>query len=345
MRGRSIFRRVKLLGMIFLCAILYLVYFKNYTYDTSVISLIYKGGKWREEKLNINIKYNHNLILSDYINGYIYSDDDVLKYWKDYLRDGDSKKIGDWNVKELIYSPKNSYINGKYVYSGFIKEEFINIGNIYYKNFMKSIVIILRDHKFQRKDGINYFETQEYKPIIILAGNVNKNDLLDLSSIDYLLREFDVGTLPSFKLNEKVKMQGLKFDGIDFKKSIESNYKELAWRSVGSYVNYEDIKRVYGEPKHDNYILQKISELENFKSGFIDSVEMNEKMAHIDKNVILTEGIYKTENGSIYSAVIYKLYHNYNSYVVDNVYTIKMYDDGKQEFASDKFGILTYACE
>ena len=315
-----------------------------YTLDTK--ALVYRDGKWSESTLHMDLNYNHKFFAADEFTGSIYLDDvDIMKYWKDYARISSSTKSGAWNVKELVYNVKNTYLDGEYQNSGFSKNYVNTIGKIYYKDFLKSIVITVNDYKLERKDGINYVDASEMKPVIIAAGNVSLDDIKKIKEHDIALDNVDRDAIDDINIKNNIKMPIFKIDlkrwneGKEY--ALEKEFKDFDWKAPSSPVSDEDYDKASDEVDDEEYIKEKIAELENFKSGFITEVKLNKNSAHKGDDMMLTEVSYDIEDGKLYSALLMKRGDSSKGYDVQSVYTIKIDKDGKQEFISDKLGILS----
>lgn len=338
----------KTIKFIIILAIIFFIRFGvlSFPYTRDVKAFVYRDGKWSESTLHMDLNYKHKFFTSDEITGSIYLDDvDIMKYWKDYARISSSAKSGAWNVKELVYNVKNTYLDGEYQNSVFSKNYVNSIGKIYYKDFLKSIVIAVNDYKLERKDGINYVDASEIKPIIIAAGKVSLDDIKKIKENDIVLDNLDRDAIDDIKIKNNIKMPIFKIDlrrwneGKEY--ALEEEYKDFDWKAPSSPVSDEDFNKAFNEVDDEEYIKEKIAELENFKSGFINEVSLNKKSAHKVDDMILTEVSYDIEDGKLYSTLLMKRGDRGSGYTVQSVYTIKIDKDGKQEFISDKLGILS----
>ena len=338
----------KTIILIIILAIIFFIRFGvlSFPYTSDVKALVYRDGKWSESTLHMDLNYRHKFFAADELTGSIYIDDvDIMKYWKDYSRIISSAKSGAWNVKELVYNVKNTYLDGEYQNSSFNKNYTKSIGKIYYKDFLKSIVIVVNDYKLERKDGINYVDTSEMKPIIITAGNVSLDDIKKIKENDIVLDNVDRDAIDDINIENNIKMPIFKIEltrwneGKEY--ALEKEYKDFDWKAPSSFVSNEDFNKTFDEVDDEEYIKEKIAELENFKSGFINEVKVNKKSAHKDGDMILTEVSYDIEDGKLYSVLIMERVDSGKGYGVQSVYTIKIDEDGKQEFISDKLGILS----
>lgn len=338
----------KTIILIIILAIIFFIRFGvlSFPYTSDVKALVYRDGKWSESTLHMDLNYRHKFFAADELTGSIYIDDvDIMKYWKDYSRISSSAKSGAWNVKELVYNVKNTYLDGEYQNSSFNKNYTKSIGKIYYKDFLKSIVIVVNDYKLERKDGINYVDTSEMKPIIITAGNVSLDDIKKIKENDIVLDNVDRDAIDDINIENNIKMPIFKIEltrwneGKEY--ALEKEYKDFDWKAPSSFVSNEDFNETFDEVDDEEYIKEKIAELENFKSGFINEVKVNKKSAHKDGDMILTEVSYDIEDGKLYSVLIMERVDSGKGYGVQSVYTIKIDGDGKQEFISDKLGILS----
>lgn len=338
----------KTITIIIILAIIFFIRFGvlsfPYTLDTK--ALVYRDGKWSESTLHMDLNYKHKFFSSDEITGSIYLDDvDIMKYWKDYARVSSSAKKGTWNVKELVYNVKNTYVDGEYQNSVFSKNYVNTIGKIYYKDFLKSIVITVNDYKLERENGINYVDTSEMKPIIIAAGKVSLDDIKKIKEHDIVLDNVDRDSIDDINIKNNIEMPIFKIEltrwneGKEY--ALEKDYKDFLWKAPSSFVSDEDFNKTFNEVDEEEYIKEKIAELENFKSGFINEVKLNKKAAYKEDDMILTEVTYDIEDGKLYSALLMKRGDSDSGYVVQSVYTIKIDKDGKQEFISDKLGIFS----
>lgn len=315
-----------------------------YTLDTK--AFVYRDDKWSESTLHMDLNYRHKFFAADEFTGSIYIDDvDITKYWKDYSRISSSAKSGTWNVKEIVYNVKNTYLDGEYQNSGFSKNYVNSIGKIYYKDFLKSMVITVNDYKLERKDGINYVDTSEMKPVIIAAGNVSLDEIKKIKENDIVLDNVDRDAIDDISIENNIKMPIFKIELTKWNEgkeyALEKEYKDFDWKAQSSFVSDEDFNKTFGEVDDEEYIKEKIAELENFKSGFITEVKLNKKSAHKEDDMTLTEVTYDIDDGRLYSALLMKRGDSDKGYVVQSVYTIKIGGDGKQEFISDKLGIFS----
>lgn len=338
----------KTIILIIILAIIFFIRFGvlSFPYTSDVKALVYRDGKWSESTLHMDLNYRHKFFAADEFTGSIYIDDvDIMKYWKDYSRISSSAKSGAWNVKELVYNVKNTYLDGEYQNSSFNKNYTKSIGKIYYKDFLKSIVIVVNDYKLERKDGINYVDTSEMEPIIITAGNVSLDDIKKIKENDIVLDNVDRDAIDDISIENNIKMPIFKIEltrwneGKEY--ALEKEYKDFDWKAPSSFVSDEDFNKAFDEVDDEEYIKEKIAELENFKSGFVNEVKLNKKSARKEDDMILTEVTYDIEDGKLYSVLIMKRGDRDKGYVVQSVYTIKIDGDGKQEFISDKLGILS----
>lgn len=338
----------KTIILIIILAIIFFIRFGvlSFPYTSDVKALVYRYGKWSESTMHMDLNYRHKFFAADEFTGSIYIDNvDIMKYWKDYSRISSSAKSGAWNVKELVYNVKNTYLDGEYQNSSFNKNYTKSIGKIYYKDFLKSIVIVVNDYKLERKDGINYVDTSEMKPIIITAGNVSLDDIKKIKENDIVLDNVDRDAIDDINIENNIKMPIFKIEltrwneGKEY--ALEKEYKDFDWKAPSSFVSNEDFNKTFDEVDDEEYIKEKIAELENFKSGFINEVKVNKKSAHKDGDMILTEVSYDIEDGKLYSVLIMERVDSGKGYGVQSVYTIKIDGDGKQEFISDKLGILS----
>lgn len=332
----------------FVLVILILIRFTllSFPYTRDVKALVYRDGKWNESTLHMDLNYKHKFFAADEFTGSIYLDDvNIMKYWKDYSRISSSAKSGAWNVKELVYNVKNTCLDGEYQNSGFSKNYTKSIGKIYYKDFLKSIVITVNDYKLERKDGINYVDTSEMKPLIISAGNVSLDDIKNIKENDIVLDSLGRDAIDDIGIKNNIKMPIFKIELTKSDKgkeySLEKEYKDFLWKAPSSFVSDEDFNKTFDEVDDEEYIKEKIAELENFKSGFITEVKVNKKSAHKEDDMMLTEVSYDIEDGRLYSVLLMNRVDNDNGYAVQSVYTIKIDKDGKQEFISDKLGIFS----
>lgn len=338
----------KTIILIIILAVIFFIRFRilsfPYTLDTK--ALVYRDGKWSESTLHMDLNYRHKFFAADEFTGSIYIDDvDIMKYWKDYSRISSSDKSGVWNVKELVYNVKNSFVDGEYQNSVFSKNYVNSIGKIYYKDFLKSIVIAVNDYKLERKDGINYVDTSEMKPVIITAGKVSLDDIKKIKENDVVLYSLGRDPIDDISIENNIKMPIFKIDfsrwneGKEY--ALEKEYKDFDWKAPSSPVSDEDYDKAFDEVDDEEYIKEKIAELENFKLGFITEVKLSKKSAHKEDDMILTEVTYDIEGGKLYSALLMERGDRDKGYGVQSVYTIKIDKDGKQEFISDKLGILS----
>lgn len=338
----------KTIIIIIILAIIFFIRFRilsfPYTLDTK--ALVYRDGKWSESTLHMDLNYKHKFFAADEFTGSIYLDDvDIMKYWKDYSRISQSAKKDTWNVKELVYNVKNTYLDGEYQNSAFSKNYTRSIGKIYYKDFLKSIVIAVNDYKLERKDGINYVDTSEMKPVIIAAGKVSLDDIKKIKENDIVLDNVDRDAIDDISIENNIKMPIFKIDFTRWNEgkeyALEKEYKDFDWKAPSSPVSDEDYDKAFDEVDDEEYIKEKIAELENFKSGFINEVKVNKNSAHKEDDMTLTEVTYDIEGGKLYSALLIERGDRDKGYGVQSVYTIKIDKDGKQEFISDKLGILS----
>lgn len=338
----------KTIIIIIILAIIFFIRFGvlSFPYTRDVKAFVYRDGKWSESTLHMDLNYNHKFFGADEFTGSIYLDDlDIMKYWKDYSRFSQSAKKDAWNVKELVYNVKNTYLDGEYQNSIFSKNYTKSIGKIYYKDFLKSIVIAVNDYKLERKDGINYVDTSEMNPVIIAAGNVSLDDIKKIKENDIVLDNVDRDAIDDISIENNIKMPIFKIEltrwneGKEY--ALEKEYKDFIWKAPSSPVSDEDYDKAFDEVDDEEYIKEKIAELENFKSGFINEVKLNKKSAHKEDDMILTEVTYDIEDGRLYSVILMKRGDSDSGYVVQSVYTIKIDGEGKQEFISDKLGIFS----
>lgn len=338
----------KTIILIIILAIIFFIRFGilSFPYTSDVKALVYRAGKWSESTLHMDLNYNHKFFGADEFTGSIYVDDvDIMKYWKDYSRFSSSAKSGAWNVKELVYNVKNTYLDGEYQNSVFSKNYTKSIGKIYYKDFLKSIVIAVNDYKLERKDGINYVDTSEMKPIIITAGNVSLDDIKKIKENDIVLDNVDRDAIDDISIKNNIQMPIFKIEltrwneGKEY--ALEKEYKNFDWKAPSSPVSDEDFNKAFNKVNDEEYIKEKIAELENFKSGFITEVKLNKKSAHKEDDMVLTEVTYDIEDGKLYSVLLMNRGDSDKGYGVQSVYTIKIDGDGKQEFISDKLGIFS----
>lgn len=318
----------------------------SFPYTSDVKAFVHKDGKWSESTLHMDLNYKHKFFGADEFTGSIYLDDvDIMKYWKDYSRFSKSAKSGAWNVKELVYNVKNTYLDGEYQNSVFSKNYTKSIGKIYYKDFLKSIVIAVNDYKLERKDGINYVDASEMKPVIIAAGKVSLDDIKKIKENDIVLYSLGRDAIDDISIKNNIQMPIFKIEltrwneGKEY--ALEEEYKDFDWKAPSSFVSDEAFNKTFDEVDDEEYIKEKIAELENFKSGFINEVKLNKKAAHKEDDMILTEVTYDIEDGKLYSALLMNRGDSDKGYGVQSVYTIKIGGDGKQEFISDKLGILS----
>ncbi len=338
----------KTIIIIIILAVIFFIRFGvlSFPYTRDVKALVYRDGKWSESTLRMDLTYNHKFFTSDEFTGSIYLDDvDIMKYWKDYSRVSSSTKSGAWNVKELVYNVKNSFVDGEYQNSVFSKNYVNTIGKIYYKDFLKSIVITVNDYTLERKDGINYVDTSEMKPVIIAAGNVSLDDIKKIKEHDIVLDNVDRDAIDDISIKNNIQMPIFKIDLTNWNEgkeyALEEEYKDFLWKAPSSFVSDEDFNKAFDEVDDEEYIKEKIAELENFKSGFITEVKVNKKSAHKEDDMILTEVTYDIEDGRLYSVLLMNRGDSDKGYGVQSVYTIKIDGDGKQEFISDKLGIFS----
>ena len=338
----------KTITIIIILAIIFFIRFGvlsfPYTLDTK--ALVYRDGKWSESTLHMDLNYKHKFFAADEITGSIYLDDvDIMKYWKDYARVSSSAKNGAWNVKQLVYNVKNTYVDDEYQNSVFSKNYVNTLGKIYYKDFLRSIVITVNDYKLERKNGINYVDTSEMKPVIIAAGNVSLDDIKKIKENDIVLDNVDRDSIDDIKIKNNIQIPIFKIDFTRWNKgkeyALEEEYKDFDWKAPSSFVSDEALNKAFDEVDDKEYIKEKIAELENFKSGFINEVSLNKKSAHKEDDMILTEVSYDISDGRLYSVLLMKKDDSGIGYIVQSVYTIKIDKDGKQEFISDKLGIFS----
>lgn len=338
----------KTITIIIILAIIFFIRFGvlsfPYTLDTK--ALVYRDGKWSESTLHMDLNYKHKFFAADEFTGSIYIDDlDIMKYWKDYSRISSSAKKDAWNVKELVYNVKNSFVDGEYQNSVFSKNYVNTIGKIYYKDFLKSIVITVNDYKLERNSGINYVDTSDMKPVIIAAGNVSLDDIKKIKEHDIVLDNVDRDAIDDISIDNNIKMPIFKIDFTRWNEgkeyALEKEYKDFDWKAPSSFVSDEAFNKAFDEVDDEEYIKEKIAELENFKSGFIDKVSLNKKAAYKEDDMILTEAYYDIEDGRLYSVLLMKSGDSGKGYEVQSVCTIKIDGDGKQEFISDKLGIFS----
>ena len=334
--------------IIIILAIIFFIRFGvlSFPYTSDVKALVYRDGKWSESTLHMDLNYNHKFFAADEFTGSIYLDDvDIMKYWKDYARVSSSAKSGAWNVKELVYNVKNSVVDGEYQNSGFSKNYVNTIGKIYYKDFLKSIVIAVNDYKLERKDGINYVDASEMKPVIIAAGNVSLDDIKKIKENDIVLYSLGRDAIDDISIKNNIQMPIFKIElkrwneGKEY--ALEKDYKDFDWKAPSSFVSDEDFNKAFNKVNDEEYIKEKIAELENFKSGFINEVKVNKKSAHKEDDMTLTELTYDVDDGKLYSVLLMQRGDSGKGYDVQSVYTIKIDGDGKQEFISGKLGILS----
>lgn len=316
----------------------------KFPYTCEVKAYIYRDRKWSESNLYMNLNYKHRIYAPDEFTGNIYLDDiDIMKYWKDYTMRSISSKSGEWNVKLLVYNIKNSVVDGEYQNSTFSKNYPRIIGTIYYKDFLKSIVITVNDYTLERKNGINYVDKSEMKPVIIIVGNVNLDDIKQIKKNDIILDNLNIYEIDDISIKDKINLPifDIEFNKFDDGKeyAIEKEYKDFVWRGPSSYISDEDLRKTFDETYDKEYIKDKIAELENFKSGFINEVKVNKKSSHKEEDILLTEVSYDVSDGKLYSILLMKEGHS--GYVVESVYTIKVEKDGSQKFISNKLGILS----
>lgn len=338
----------KTIIIIIILAIIFFIRFGvlSFPYTRDVKALVYRDGKWSESTLHMDLNYKHKFFAADEITGSVYLDDvGIMKYWKDYARVSLSAKSGAWNVKELVYNVKNSVVDGEYQNSCFSKNYVNTIGKIYYKDFLKSIVITVNDYKLERENGINYVDTSEMKPVIIAAGNVSLDDIKKIKEHDIVLDNVDRDSIDDIKIKNNIQIPIFKIDFTRWNEgkeyALEKDYNDFIWKAPSSFVSDEDLNKTFNEVDEEEYIKEKIAELENFKSGFINEVSINKKAAHKEDDMILTEAYYDIEDGRLYSALLMKKGDSGSGYIVQSVYTIKIDKDGKQEFISDKLGVFS----
>lgn len=338
----------KTIILIIILAVIFFIRFGvlSFPYTSDVKAFVYGDGKWSESTLHMDLNYRHKFFAADEFTGSIYLDDvDIMKYWKDYSRISSSTKSGTWNVKDLVYNVKNSFVDDEYQNSVFSKNYVNSIGKIYYKDFLKSIVITVNDYKLERKDGINYVDTSEMKPIIITAGNVSLDDIKKIKENDIVLYSLGRDAIDDISIENNIKMPIFKIEltrwneGKEY--ALEKEYKDFDWKAPSSFVSDEAFNKTFDEADDEEYIKEKIAELENFKSGFINEVKLNKMSAHKEDDMILTEVTYDIEDGKLYSVLLMNRGDSDKGYGVQSVYTIKIDGDGKQEFISDKLGIFS----
>lgn len=315
-------------------------YCLNYSYKKESVAYLYKNGKWIETKICLNLDYKHSLWISDNINGCIYAENvNILKYWKDFLVQRDSVMENGWNLKILSYNPKNTYIDGQYKYSGFKHRDEVYLGNFYYKDFFKGIIITAYDYNLTRKDGINYVNTAQKNPIIIISGDVNFKDINKIKK-DIILDSINLTSLPK-NSNKKISIPFFNFEIL--KKDEIYLYKResnIRWKSLANAVGHELSFIDKRERNSESYIKNKICELENFKSGFITDVEISDSNTlYIGNYVSLKESISEFDSFKLYSVLLIKIDEYGNNYV-ENAYTIRVNKDGSQKFISDEFGFI-----
>lgn len=183
------------------------------------------------------------------------------------------------------------------------------------------------------------------KPIIITAGNVSLDDIKKIKENDIVLDNVDRDAIDDISIENNIKMPIFKIEltrwneGKEF--ALEKEYKDFIWKAPSSPVSDEDYDKTFDEVDDEEYIKEKIAELENFKSGFINEVKLNKKSAHKEDDMILTEVTYDIEDGKLYSVLLMNRGDSDKGYGVQSVYTIKIDGDGKQEFISDKLGIFS----
>lgn len=338
----------KTIILIIILAIIFFIRFGvlSFPYTSDVKALVYRDGKWSESTLQMDLNYRHKFFAADEFTGSIYIDDvDIMKYWKDYSRISSSAKSSAWNVKELVYNVKNSFVDGEYQNSVFIKNYVNSIGKIYYKDFLKSIVITVNDYNLERENGINYVDTSEMKPIIITAGNVSLDDIKKIKENDMVLDSVDRDAIDDISIKNNIQMPIFKIDLTNWNEgkeyALEKEYKDFDWKAPSSFVSDEAFNKTFDEVDDEEYIKEKIAELENFKSGFINEVKLNKKSAHKEDDMILTEVTYDIDDGKLYSVLIMNRGDSDKGYGVQSVYTIKIDGYGKQEFISEKLGIIS----
>lgn len=338
----------KTIVIIIILAIIFFIRFRvlSFPYTSDVKAFVYRDDKWSESTLHMDLNYRHKFFAADEFTGSIYIDDvDITKYWKDYARISSSTKSGAWNVKELVYNVKNSFVDGEYQNSVFSKNYINSIGKIYYKDLLKSIVITVNDYKLERENGINYVDASEMKPVIITAGNVSLDDIKKIKENDIVLDNVDRDSIDDINIKNNIKMPIFKIEltrwneGKEY--ALEKEYKDFDWKAPSSPVSDEAFNKAFDKVDDEEYIKEKIAELENFKSGFITEVKLNKNSAHKEDDMMLTEVSYDIEDGRLYSALLMERGDSDKGYAVQSVYTIKIGGDGKQEFISDKLGILS----
>lgn len=330
---------ISILIVIFIL-IIFRFYFLNFSYKKATTAYIYKNGEWRETEIFLDLDYNHNLFSSDNFMGSIYTEDvKILKYWKDFFVERGALRESGLNTKYLSYSPKNSYVDGQYKYSGFRNGEEFLLGKVYFKDFFKGIIITAYDWEITEKSGIYYVNTKENKPVVIVAGDVDIKDINKIKG-DLILNYTDLSLLPQ-NLNTKISIPF--FNSQIFKREEIYSYNkksDLKWKSAPNPVDKEVAlmeKKMYNS---DEYIKIKISELERFKSGFISEININySNILYVGEYISLKESVAEFKDFKLYSALLIKTDENDENYV-ENVYTIKINKDGSQKFLSDVVGFI-----
>lgn len=331
--------RISILKVLFILFI-FRFYFLNFSYKKATTAHIYKNGEWRETEIFLDLDYNHNLFSSDNFIGSIYTEDvKILKRWKDFFVERGAVSESGWNTKNLSYSPKNSYVDGQYKYSGFRNGDEFLLGKVYFKDFFKGLIITAYDWEITENSGINYVDTKENNPVVIVAGDV---DIKDINKIrgDFILNSIDLSLLPQ-NLNTKISIPF--FNSRIFKHEEIYSYNkkyDLKWKSAPNPVDKEVAlmeKKMYNS---DQYIKIKISELENFKSGFISEININcSNILYVGEYISLKESVAEFKDFKLYSALLIKTDEN-DKNDVENVYTIKINKDGSQKFLSDVVGFI-----
>ncbi|WP_294796796.1 hypothetical protein [uncultured Fenollaria sp.] len=206
-------------------------------------------------------------------------------------------------------------------------------------------MITVNDYKLERENGINYVDTSEMKPVIIAAGKVSLDDIKKIKEHDIVLDNVDRDAIEDISIENNIKIPIFKIDFTKWNEgkeyALEKDYKDFDWKAPSSFVSDKDFNKAFNEVNDEEYIKEKIAELENFKSGFINEVKLNKKAAHKEDDMILTELTYDIDDGRLYSVLLMKKGDSGKGYDVQSVYTIKIDGDGKQEFISDKLGILS----
>ncbi len=248
------------------------------------------------------------------------------------------------DVKALVYrdgkwSESTLHMDLNYNHKFFGADEFT--GSIY----LDDVDIMKYWKDYSRISSSNYVDTSEMKPIIITAGNVSLDDIKKIKENDIVLDSLDRDAIDDISIENNIKMPIFKIEltrwneGKEY--ALEEEYKDFDWKAPSSFVSDEAFNKTFDELDDEDYIKEKIAELENFKSGFINEVKVNKKSAHKEDDMILTEVTYDIEDGKLYSALLMKRGDSDSGYVVQSVYTIKIDGDGKQEFISDKLGIFS----